>query len=440
MRALFWLGLALAAAPAYAQPGGEALHLGGAYRLYTALRAHDGALLAVRNHAEIGLSAGFEGGRAVLDTEVEFDALGEELDFELSEAFLDLYTRRIDLRLGHQLVIWGKADGVFVTDLLAPLDLSEFLAEPFEDLRLGLTAAQANAYLGAFCLDAVLVPSRPTTKLPEPGSAWYPLPERILGVPIVLEEPEPSAVGSGTEAALRLTYDGLPRTDVSVLWINGFNRLPAFRKGLDVRLDGTIEGRIVVEPAYERRHVLGLTFETLALDPFVLRGEAAFHTAALLDEPIPTSAQGFLDPAFLEALGRGFLVERPLGEAVLGLERALGSHLLRVQAMGSLVFDHDAHVARERFEPTLTAFWLGRFRRETLSAQAFVLRTIGKDYWLEASLSYALRDALSATLGAQVFGGERGGGGLAGLLREPAFSFATFDRNDFAYLRLTYSF
>ena len=187
----------------------------------------------------------------------------------------------------------------------------------------------------------------------------------------------------------------------------------------------------------------GATFETLVLDPVVLRGETAFHTSYLFDQPIviPQSIDDLLDDDFQDAVERGFLIEKPFVQAAVGVERAFGSHLFRVQALGNLVLDWDERVAQDRFEPSVTGFWNGRFRRETITAQAFAFYNLGADYWLNPSVTYAVRDALGATLGLQLFGGpDEGTQDLAGLLREPAFSFATYDRNDFVYLRVTYRF
>jgi len=208
--------------------------------------------------------------------------------------------------------------------------------------------------------------------------------------------------------------------------------------------------------------VFGLAFETLALDPFVLRGEGAYYTSYLFDQPIelPESLDevgdifdqpielpidfgdlsSLLDPDFRDALERGFLIDKPFVQAAVGVERAFGQHLVRVQSIGSFVIDWDERVAEDRFEAGVTALWNATFRRQTLTAQAFVFYNLGEDYWLNPSLTYAVRDALNATVGVQVFGGPGGTQALAGLLREPAFSFATYDANDFVYLRVSYSF
>ena len=444
VRALLALLLALlAAAPVRAQLD-DRLGLGGSYQFYAGLRlAESPDFLTVRNRAEVLLGFDYDRGRIALRPRLDYDALGERLDGDLREAYIDVFFSRVDLRLGRQLIVWGKTDGTFVTDLLAPLDLTEFLAQPFDDLRLGVTAANATLYAGDWRVTGVAIPRRPTTRLPERGSPWYPLPSDVFGVPITITEPAAQdSTLRGAETALRVTYAGVDRTDIALLWINGFNRLPAFRKQLRVALN-PLRADIDIVPTYERRQVFGLTFETLALDPVVLRGEAAFHTAYLLDQPItvPTSLGGLTDPAFVEAVQRGFLIEKPFGQIALGVERAFGAHLFRVQGIGSLVFDYDERVAQDRFEAAVTAFWNGSFRRQTLTAQAFAFYNLGADYWLNPSLTYAVRDALNATVGLQLFGGPGGDSAdLAGLLREPAFSFATYDANDFVYLRVAYSF
>jgi hypothetical protein len=147
-----------------------------------------------------------------------------------------------------------------------------------------------------------------------------------------------------------------------------------------------------------------------------------------------------LEPEVRAAVERGFLIEKPFAQTAIAAERSFGRHLVRVQGIGSFVFDWDERVAQDRFEPAVTAFWTAPFRRQTLTAQAFAFYNLGADYWLNPSLTYAVQDGLNATLGAQVFGGPGGDGTVAGLLREPAFSFATYDDNDFVYLRVTYSF
>jgi hypothetical protein len=433
------------AAPAVAQID-ERLSLSGGYEFYSghSLGA-EAAFLAARNRADARLAFRYDRGTIVLHPRATFDALAEDLRLDLREAYAEVFFEQMDLKVGHQLIVWGRTDGAFVTDLLAPLDLSEFLAQPFDDLRLPVTAASGTLFLGDAELTGVIIPRRPTSRLPEPGSPWFPAPAAVLGVPVTTSEPageSPPSV-SDAEAAIRVNWRGLPRTDVTLVWMTGFNRIPAYRKGVQVRLQPQVGALIVLTPAYERRQVFGVSSETLALAPFVVRAEAAYHTAYLFDQPIeiPGTVEGLTDPAFADAASRGFLIRRPFFQAAVGAERTFGLQTLGLQALARVVVDHDERVAADPFEPAVSLLWLGRFRRETVTTRFFGLYNVGKDFWLNPEIGYAVQDGLNVSLGGQVFGGEGPDpADLAGILREPAFRFSTFRDNSFAYLRLRYQF
>lgn len=411
---------------------------------YAGATFSEGRWLLARSRADLRVAYDYDRGRVVIAPRLTFNALDESLSADLREAYADVYFDRADIRLGTQFVTWGRMDGAFVTDLLTPFDLTSFLSQPYEDLREGLTAARVEVFLGdETTLEAVGVPIRPTSRLPGDGSPWFPAPSSVLGVPVRLTDPDPiEPTFEASETALRLTWRGLPRTDLAVLWVNGFNRLPAFRKDLVLRLDGPALA-IELTPTYRRRQVIGLTAETLAADPFVLRAEAAFHTRYLLDQRVelPDSPDDLFDPDFQDAVARGFLIEKPFLDTALGVQRAFGGHTLGVQLLGRLVLDYDERVAPDRFEPAVTGLWLTSFFRDTVTLRAFGLYNLGKDFWVNPELTYAVQDGLNASVGFQVFGGPQPDDqALGALLREPTFRFSAFRDNAFGYVRVTYGF
>jgi hypothetical protein len=82
----------------------------------------------------------------------------QELDILLRQAYLDLHFDSMDIRLGKQQIIWGKADGVFITDILSPKDLREFLLPDFEEIRLGINALKMSYYHGNSTYEFVWMP------------------------------------------------------------------------------------------------------------------------------------------------------------------------------------------------------------------------------------------------------------------------------------------
>ena len=342
--------LLAAAAPALAQPDVRA---DGFTRLYGAVRADPSAppgeadYLALLSRAELGLRADYDRGGLRLRLRADYDALAPysdqdagadvpgdgRLDLRLIEAYADVFVGKVDLRVGRQVLAWGETDGAFITDLLAPLDLTRFLAQDPADLRLGLTAVRATAYLGRLTADVVLVPRAAPSLLPARRSPWDPIPADVAGVPVELEAPAlPSPTLGHGEAALRLTWSGIERTDLALIFFTGHNRLPAFDKRLRASFAQGV--RAVLTPVYRRRQVAGLTAETARLEPFVLRAEAAYTSADLFDEaldlPDPITPAALFDQDLAAAAGRGFLLAKPTVQAALGAERFFGKHLVRL--------------------------------------------------------------------------------------------------------------
>ena len=82
----------------------------------------------------------------------------------------------LDLKLGRQIVVWGKSDNLRVTDVLNPLDQREPGMTEIEELRLPVTMAKLDYYAGDWNLSAMAIPEVRFSKLPAYGSDFYPYP------------------------------------------------------------------------------------------------------------------------------------------------------------------------------------------------------------------------------------------------------------------------
>ncbi|MDZ7764431.1 MAG: DUF1302 family protein [Melioribacteraceae bacterium] len=108
----------------------------------------------------------------------------KDLELGFRQAYLDMYFDSFDLRIGKQQIIWGKADGVFITDIVSPKDLREFLLPDFNEIRVGVTALKFDYYLGNNTFELVWIPVFTPTQMPDQNSIWslqpdYPLPYSI---------------------------------------------------------------------------------------------------------------------------------------------------------------------------------------------------------------------------------------------------------------------
>lgn len=116
-----------------------------------------------------------------------------ESELELGELYAQgRLSKKLDLKLGRQIIVWGKSDNLRVTDVLNPLDQREPGLVDIEDLRLPVTAAKLDYYRGAWNFSAIAIPEIRAPKPPPFGAEFYPFPT-----------PQPvQETPSGTEFAL----------------------------------------------------------------------------------------------------------------------------------------------------------------------------------------------------------------------------------------------
>lgn len=157
-----------------------------------------------------------------------------EKEIELREAWvLGRVTDFLDIKVGRQIVVWGRSDNVRVTDVLNPLDIREPGMTDIEDLRLPLWMTRVDAYYGKWNLTGIAIHEIRFNKTPPYGSDFYPEIFSLsdLGIPpsglqsFMPEENMPQHGGDNTEyaAALNGTFSGW---DISFYWANFYNDLP----------------------------------------------------------------------------------------------------------------------------------------------------------------------------------------------------------------------
>ena len=87
----------------------------------------------------------------------------------------------LDLKIGRQIVVWGKSDNIRVTDILNPMDKREPGMTDIEDLRLPVTMSRLDYSTGPWTVTGIMIHEVRFNKLPTYGSDYYtsasPLPE-----------------------------------------------------------------------------------------------------------------------------------------------------------------------------------------------------------------------------------------------------------------------
>lgn len=100
-----------------------------------------------------------------------------EFDWDLREVYL--YGKlhdHVDLKLGRQIVIWGRSETLRVLDVLNPLDNREPGRVDLEDLRRPLGMARVDGFLDEWTLSAIAIPEIRFDLNPTVGSDFLPVP------------------------------------------------------------------------------------------------------------------------------------------------------------------------------------------------------------------------------------------------------------------------
>jgi len=434
----------------------------------------------------VSLATFFVSGEAIYDPRAHTDWVEDDFSekyhrtfYRLKEAYVDLAFESFDLRLGNQVVVWGKSDGMPITDVITPIDLSEYVIPDFEDQRLGIPAAKLSYYIGDFTFEGVVIPWFYENNLPKKGH-WKLRPDYdefeyateqaffeqggsyVGGIRIV--EGKPDSGWNEVEFGIRLS--GLVgNTDVALIFFHGWEDNPSISGPTKFGSFAPDTPLIVSEIDYDRMNMLGLNF-TRPWSSFVLRGETAF----LFDKRFnsrETITMDPYDPGWPDELEASTtMYEKDMLQVMVGADYSGITNItlsLQLEEKYIMNFDSDdgllrsSAVARaasdlneenayeklmeivaiqasddgklEEFEESLTFTANGRFMQETLQTELLLLYNFDyEDYYLKLTLRYNISDALWAHVGYFRFEGE------------DTAVYGMFDDNDSVFFKLKYSF
>lgn len=421
------------------------IELSGFVRNYNALETPEGRdLLIGRNRLRLDLDRSFSFGEAVVSNDLQnlYSSSFDSLSYRLREAYLDLYFDNSDLRIGRQIITWGRTDGTFISDILTPLDLSEFLTQDFADLKMGVTAAAYTRYFGSDYLQLVANPFFRPNRVPEPGERWFPRIFFNSQIPIAFSEYDAPRNLKEFQVAARFAFrsDIDYELDLGILYWHYPN--PSYSKSLENTPSGPL---LRLTETFTRSLILTYSGLVKLSDGLFLKSEAAFYTNRSLDYlppeirnidlASPSPAEQALLATQFARNSDGFLLERPWLTGMLGLEFSWMNWTVSSQIADEFILDYDDRILQDRH------YWFGTlllqrsFFREKMSFRGFGRYNFsGNDFWLNPEVTYQGIDNFEAAAGVQLFGGE------APDEYYGHTSFENYAGNSFLYLQLSLFF
>lgn len=198
--------------------------------------------------------------------------LKDKTALDLREAYMYYAKDGWDLRMGRQIVVWGVADAIRVTDCVSPFDYSEFLARDYDDIRMPVNGLRARYSTGLITLEALCVPVSDFFILPtDKSNPWaVSLPSAALPYTFDLESGKPEKKLRNIEYGGRLCVNS-NGIDFSLSALRTWNKLPAFMPTLSSDFSS-----LLIKGVYHRLSILGADF-SIPWGNCVIRGEAGLY-------------------------------------------------------------------------------------------------------------------------------------------------------------------
>ncbi len=338
MRTITWIILVIAAFPAGTNAqslfeGGETekkespFQLSGYGRGVLYIGAYESpSLPEIRSgygEAALKISA-FSGMRGKLFSEMRFRSgyeYNEQINqFQLREAYADLYLGDFDLRAGQQIIAWGRADGINPTNNLTPQDYFVRSPEP-DDIRMGNFLVRGRYTIKSrIRLEGIWVPVYRHSVY---RFDLFDMPGFVNFTDAY--NPEAALKNGSFAGKIEFLFDHF---DGSVSWFSGYDPMPGIEASPLPETPGENPSIDMYARPF-RQQTGGLDF-SFGLGSFGIRGEAAYRE--------PDGAHK----------GEIFVPNRDL-RYVLGIDRSIGIFSMMVMYSGQYVFDFEEMQMLESF-------------------------------------------------------------------------------------------
>ncbi len=330
--------------------------------------------------------------------------VGDRAGVELREAYLTGSAGPITYRLGKQQVVWGEADGLKVLDVVNPQSFRAFILDDFDVSRIPLWTVNLETRIAGIDVQAVWIPDRTYHELPEPGATFALTSPRFTPPPFALDRPAVFRIERPDNGPVRDSDAGIRLSafwggwDLSALYLYHYEDRPVFEIT-------RLAERTEIAQIYDRVHLAGVTASN-AFGDFVLRTEIGFTWGRAYNVTLDIAPDGIAESDNLSY--------------VLGLDYyGLPKGVISAQLFQDVVLDDPGGLPRSRVDSFATLTWRGRFSNDRLRPEVQWLSNLNDgDGLVRVSLAYELSDALTVTIGGDLFYGD------------PLGVFGEFDRAD----------
>jgi hypothetical protein len=344
-------------------------------------------LLNSKTRARIELDVQGDSSELALSANAIYNSVIEsQTGVVLHEAYGAYFREYWDIRVGRQLIVWGKADGIRIVDLLCPTDYTEFIALEFDDVRIPVNALRFRILANTFNIELVGIPVFAPGVLPPEDSPFKISTGGMESSGMTLKEPVlPDKDIAAIEGAARVSFF-LPHMDLAFSALSLWDDFPV----LETK---QVAQQVTIQQQHHRFVAVGAEFSA-PVHEFVFRGEAA------------TYFNRHFQREDLDGTAKANMLSY-----ILGIDWYPGDNwTFSVQGSGSHIWEHPDILASPKNTAVGTVMVEKKFLRETLTISNMTyMGLIEWDVFNRISGEYALNDAFHLYAGFDLFAGDKQG-------------------------------
>ncbi len=365
------------------------LDFSGMLRTYSGVGIKNGTLINNEQTFDFTVE-GWKGVSHFLINPYAYIGVNSEPEIGVREAYIDLYFDNADLRVGKQAIMWGQAEGAFITDIVSPKDMRSFILADFREIRKGVVAVKGDYYLGSFTFEGIWIPLFTPSSMPSPNSVWG---RSLTDQPLEIVEPESVELSlKNSEVFGKVRYFG-PAISWELMGGYAWTDDPFIK-------EVTPPAPPKAQLAYDRFGVAGGSFST-AVGNTVLRGEAAAYFNKPFTLMKPSIPMPSVEVKKLHQV-----------QSLIGVDFSLLGIEMSTQYILSYVHNHTDNLVEQgkevkKFDHTATFRMQKSFLESNLTAKLFTYLEFGPfNTLIRPSLSYSIEDGLLVEGGLEIFVGD----------------------------------
>ncbi len=318
--------------------------------------------------------------------------VGDRLEAELRELYLDWKIGKHFLTLGKQQIVWGKADGLKILDIVNPTNFREFLLSDFDNSRIPLWSVKADIKISKVNAQFIWIPDLTYHDFPSqegvffPGALFSAPPQGITVLNNILKKPKRLLKDADYGIRLSAFLNGW---DVTLNYLYQYDNFP-----VTTTVENTVANEITISPVFKRYHLLGGTFSN-AFGSFTVRGEIGY------------SKDKYFSSSDANLTGGIFKSDQLMG--VIGVDYSgIGNSTLSFQLFEDYIFNNQNASGRKGSETNASFLIDRRFANETLTASIICVQNLNEgDGFVRPKIEYLVLNNLTTSLGADFFYGDK---------------------------------